>query len=323
MKNKMKLGAQFLLGYGTVLTLIVAISVTSYIGLNAAVANFNEYRSLARNSNLSSRVQANMLLVRLHVKEFILKKNSQSVSDFNARLQMLNNFLNEAAVEIKDTDRLAHIREIQQYVEQYNVAFERVVQLMKKREDVVINRLNPQGLAMRTAISEIMRSAYESGDAEAAYYAGLLQEALLLGRLYAVKFLSTNAIEDKNRAQKELNENVSSQVSQLDEVLQNSLRRELLQDFKEAFEQYRAAFDETAAIILARNKYIKEELDVIGPKVAESSEVVKLSIQSRQDEIGPAAKAHNELTVERVLMLSFASVMIGLISSIILLRLIR
>lgn len=317
------LGYGVTLALGLVIALIIAISVTSYTGLNSATSGFNEYRSLARNSNLSSRIQANMLLVRLNVKDFILTKDDAAVEKYHERLAKLKSFLDTAKQQIADVDRLQKVKSIDHQVTRYNSAFEDVVDYMKQRDIVVLDRLDPSGLAMRQAITEIMKSAHKAGDADAAYFAGRLQEALLLGRLYATKFLNTNSAADSERALTELNESVASRAVELDKALQNPARRAMLSRFDKAFELYRDAFNDTSTIIFERNVVIKETLDVIGPLVATDAEHVKLSIQQRQDVIGPIVKASDESTIERVVGLSTISVVIGILSALFLLAVVR
>lgn len=149
-----------------------------------------------------------------------------------------------------------------------------------------------------SVVTDIMKSAFESGDAESAYYAGRLQEALLLGRLFAAKFLATNSVSDMERALSELNEKVTIRATELDKSLQNPARRAMLNRFDDAFEQYRQAFIDTTKIINSRNNIIKNTLDVIGPTIALNAENIKLTIQSQQDIIGPAAVHIDRLLLE-------------------------
>ena len=72
MFKNLKLGTQISIGFATILILMIITSSSSYIGLGNAVEGFNEYRSLARNANLSSRIESTMLLARLYVKDFLI-----------------------------------------------------------------------------------------------------------------------------------------------------------------------------------------------------------------------------------------------------------
>ena len=322
MKN-MRLGTQIGLGFAAVLALLIIISTAAYIGLGSAVNGFNDYRGLARDANLAGRLQANMLLARLYAKDYILTKSDQSVGNFKERFGKMEEFVDEAKREIQKPERAKNVALIATEVGAYGKHFDRVVEYMQERDRVVKGRLDPNGLAARQEMTNIMDSAYKDGDAEAAYYAGRLQESLLLARLYAVKYLTTNSQADADRAHKELDEEVVQRFKDLDSRVENPGRRAHLAKFKEHIDEYAAALDDINRIINERNAVIKGELDRIGPVVAQAAEDVKLSVQADQDVLGPEVKRSNENTVATVLWLSGGSLLLGAVLSWFLVRVIK
>lgn len=323
MFKNMKVGVQVSLGYALVAALLIVVSVVSFVGLEKAVNGFTEYRGLARDANLAGRVQANMLLVRLYAKDYILKHSDEAVKEFKQRYDKLAEFVAEAEREIQKPERAKLVREIASEIGQYDKAFDTVVKFMEERTRVVKKELDPNGLAMRELMSDIMDSAYKDQDADAAFYAGDTQESLLLARLYVAKFLTTNAREDIDRAHKELDVSLTERAKLLDENLQNPHRRKLLADFYRAKEKYASALDEIDRIITERNKVIKNELDRIGPVVAEATEQVKLSVQADQDVLGPQVKKHNDQTVNTIIWVSVGSIISAIVLSFFLVRLIK
>jgi len=323
MFKNLKLGVQVSLGYALVMVLLVVVSTAAFVGLEKAINGFNDYRGLARDANLAGRVQANMLIVRMSAKDFILKHSEAAIDHFNERFKLLEDLVAEADKEIQKPERAEKIDYIVDAIEDYNKAFDKVVKFMERRDDVVKNDLDPNGLAMRKAMSAIMDSAYADGDADATFYAGDVQESLLLARLYAVKYLNTNDQKDADRAHFELDNALTERAKKLDENLQNPQRRQHLAEFYEAKEKYAQALDEINEIIRDRNKVIEGELDVIGPKVADATEEVKLSVQSDQDELGPLVKKHNETTVSVVMWISVAAIIFSIILSWFLVRIIK
>jgi len=323
MFKNLKLGVQVSLGYALVMVLLVVVSTAAFVGLEKAINGFNDYRGLARDANLAGRVQANMLIVRMSAKDFILKHSEAAIDHFNERFKLLEDLVAEADKEIQKPERAEKIDYIVDAIEDYNKAFDKVVKFMERRDDVVKNDLDPNGLAMRKAMSAIMDSAYADGDADATFYAGDVQESLLLARLYAVKYLNTNDQKDADRAHFELDNALTERAKKLDENLQNPQRRQHLAEFYEAKEKYAQALDEINEIIRDRNKVIEGELDVIGPKVADATEAVKLSVLSDQDELGPLVKKHNETTVSVVMWISVAAIIFSIILSWFLVRIIK
>jgi methyl-accepting chemotaxis protein len=182
--------------------------------------------------------------------------------------------------------------------------------------------LVPAGLTMRKAMTSIMKSAHDDQDPEATYFAGQTQQSILLARLYVSKYLQSNDNSAIERARKEL-ESVAERSAKLDENLQNPERRRLFEEFKRGFEAYPIALDQAERLISERNKIVTEQLDRIGPVIADATEQVKLSVIRDQDELGPKVKAQNETTVEEVIWTSAAAVLLAIGLSFFLVRLIK
>lgn len=65
MFSRLKLSAQISLGYALVMAMLIAVSITAYFGQSKATSGFDDYRELARTSNLASQVEIHMLLTSL------------------------------------------------------------------------------------------------------------------------------------------------------------------------------------------------------------------------------------------------------------------
>jgi methyl-accepting chemotaxis protein len=323
MFKNMKIGVQVGLGYAVVAVLLVMVSIVSFLGLKAAVTGFDDYRGLARDANLAGRVQANMLLVRLYAKDFVQTKSDEALKQFKERYENLGEFVAQAQEEIRKAERAEKVKMVAQEVGNYREAFERVVGYMHERDRVVKEQLDPNGLAMRKTMTAIMDSAYEDKDLDVTFFAGDVQETLLLARLYVAKYLTTNDQADIDRALEELDKNLVSRARFLDENLQNAERRRLFGEFEQARERYAAALVDINRIIRERNEVIRAELDRIGPLVAQATEEVKLSVQADQDILGPEVKAHNDRTVMIIIGVSIGSILAAILLSFVLVRLIK
>ena len=323
MFKNMKVGAQIGLGYAVVVALLLSVSIVSFRGLTGAVDGFDGYRDLARDANLASRVQANMLLARLYAKDYILKGSEESVESFKDRFDQLSGFVDVAEQEIQKSERAEKVRFVAEEISRYDRAFDQVVVFMNERNRIVEEDLDPNGLAMRKTMTALIESAYTDGDRDAAYYAGLVQESLLLARLYVAKYLTTNVQEDADRAHQELNEQTTRRAEELDRQLENPARRRLLEQFLAAHKSYAKALDDINHIITERNKVIHNELDRIGPVVAGATEEVKLSVQADQDVLGPAVKQSNGSIQTTILWVSLGSVIAGVMLSFFLVRMVK
>lgn len=320
--SNVKLGVKIGLGFAVCLALMLVSSGFSYWGLNGSDQGFKQYRALARDTNLSGRLQANLLMLRMDAKNYIISHDEQFLRDFHVRKDKVLTFFSEAKQEINSPNRRPLVLSANAQFDQYIKQFEQVVILIQQRDNVVKNALDTNGLAMRKAVTEIITSAYADNDAVASYYAARVQENLLLGRLYSNKYLKTNSLTDYNFARDFLNNELTSATTDLDSQLQNPRRRTLFTTFKTASESYIDALNKTNSLITQRNQIIENQLDVLGPQIADSLEQVKLSVMSEQDTLGPALQQNNSVSVSFVLVCTIIALIAGIVISLFITRLI-
>lgn len=319
----MKLNTQLKISFGMILGLLIITSIIAFTGLSKTYNGFVEYRGLAKDTNLAGRVQANMLTMRLSVISFINTRSEKNIEQFNERHDKMAIFLDQAKVEIQDVNRAKLVSEVVSEVGTYEQGFSDVVELFRQRNEVVSTQLDPNGLAMRQATTDVIESAYKDGDPDAAFYASRVQEHLLLGRLFVSKYLVTNKASDAERAFEELDHKMRTTLSELDEQVQNPKRRALLAKISESQEQYLQAFTAVKKIIEKRNDLINNTLNRVGPVVADKIEKVKLSVKKDQDTLGPAVQKTAENANMLVALISIIAVIIGLICSIVMAKVIR
>ncbi|MDB1122699.1 HAMP domain-containing methyl-accepting chemotaxis protein [Vibrio algarum] len=312
MFKDLKLGTKIGLGFGVVLTTLSVVLAIAVLALNKADKGVEDYRGLARDTNLAGRLQANMLMVRMNVKDYLITKSEKDLQEYSDYVAKMQEFLNIANQEIQKPDRATLVTEIDTAIVNYQNAFKEVVDLVNKRDIINSTTLVPSGEKMTLLINDIIESAYQDGDSDAAYHAGHVQNKMLTGRLFVVKFLQSNNENDFQVALKNMETELNNEIVDLDKNLQNSGRRDILGEFKQAHTDYIKAMSDIHDLIVKRNTIISNTLDVIGPQVANAVENVKLSIMKDQDELGPALKANTDQSIQITLILSVIAVAFGI-----------
>jgi len=294
MFDSMKLSTLLALGFGVLVSILMITSTLSFSALSDGSEGFKEYRLLARDTNLAGRLQANMLFVRLYVKEFFKTGSQTSVINYQSRLEKLNQFLKEAELEIQQSDRAKKVAIISDSINDYIRNFDLIVEFKKERDLLVFDNLDPAGLEMRLKLSAIMKSAFNDRDPDASYYAARIQEHVLSARLYANKFLTSNSPTAAKRFEEEIGIEIDTLISTLDDQLDNPQRRQLFSEFLTAKKLYLKHFIALEDLISKRNSIINKQLDVIGPIISKAAEDVKLSVKDEQDQLGPKLQAKSE-----------------------------
>jgi methyl-accepting chemotaxis protein len=289
---------------------LATVAVIGFLAMDEAGDGFMEYREMARDTNLAGRLQANMLMVRMNVKDFIITGSDKDLEQYHAYLEKMHKFLAAAQKEIQKKVRAEKIDYIDVEVVEYREAFNKVVNLKKERNRLVKGVLDVKGPQMEKHLTEIMETAEKDQDIEAAFYAGMALRNLLLGRLYVVKFLDTNEQAAADRAISEFTE-LKKNLVDLDNQVQNLERKKLLHQVEQEDDAYLKGFKKLVTTIHDRNSLIRGTLDRIGPEIAQAVEDVKLDIKAEQDEIGPKLQADNLRSEEEVIGISIFAILAG------------
>ena len=313
MLDRMKLSTLLSLGFGLLVSIFIITSTLSFNALSDSNAGFKEYRLLARDTNLAGRLQANMLLVRLYVKEFFKTGSQTSVINYQSRLAKLNLFLKEAELEISQVERAKKVAVISDSINDYVINFDHIVDFKKERDQLVFENLDPEGLEMRLKLSAIMKSAFNDRDPDASYYAARIQEHILLARLYANKFLTTNSPAAAKRVEEEIGIEIDALISTLDDQLENPQRRQLFSEFLTAKKLYLKNFIALEELVSKRNNIINKQLDIIGPIISAAAEDVKLSVKKEQDQLGPKLQKQSDDFLFLIGSISFFGTIISII----------
>tara|TARA_R110001583_G_scaffold70581_2_gene199641 strand:+ start:77 stop:2104 length:2028 start_codon:yes stop_codon:yes gene_type:complete len=321
MKNKQKtnkreqimlsFSKKLYLGFSIILLLLTMVATTAYFALTSASKGFGEYRTLARSTNTVGRVQANMLMVRMNVKDFIITSSDKDKKEFELYWAKTQTQLDEAINLIKDKERAKEIANVNILLDEYYQDFEKVITFNEQRNNLVNNILNVNGPNIEKILTKMLVSAKNDGDVSAAYNASLATRSLLLARLYVLKFLESNDQPSIDRVYKEFSD-MESLLDVLDKELQDPARRNLLSIVIKDKDLYLKAFKETSKIILDRNKIVDEKLNKIGPTVAKMTENLKLSIKEDQDTLGPELEKNNANTVLLILLISAVAILFGI-----------
>lgn len=323
MFKNMKLGTQLATAFSSILAILIVVSLVSFNGLNQGFTNFKDYRGLARDTNLAGRLQANMLMVRLNVLKYISSGSEKTLQDLSQRKKKMEEFLALSVQQIKNPKRAKNIAQSTQLFEQYKQGFDQVVSLIAQRHKVVNTLLNPAGLAMRQKTTELIEYARDNGETDTLYLAAKAQEALLLGRLFVIKYLVSNELADYERAITELETNLLPILNELESSRSSSVKIQLLKAIHGSHDSYVKAFRQVESIITERNDLINNTLNRIGPVLASKIEDVKLSVKAEQDELGPLAQSNSESALTLVTLFAITGLIVGVLLAMYITRVIR
>tara|TARA_R110001606_G_scaffold117899_2_gene247929 strand:- start:29319 stop:31304 length:1986 start_codon:yes stop_codon:yes gene_type:complete len=298
------------LGFSVVIILLALVGSTAYFALTNASHGFEEYRSLARATNAVGRVQANMLMARMNVKDFILTGSVNDKEAFDTYLEDTHRYIAEALLDVDKVEDVDVLKGLDSTLDTYAKGFEKVVDFKNQRNELFNNILSVSGPFIEKNLTQILVSAKNDGDMSAAYNASLATRSLLLARLYVMKFLESNDQASVDRVEKEFAD-LDAQLNVLASELQNPARKALLDRVVNDVAIYKKAFNDVIAVILDRNAVINDTLNPVGSKVTKLTEDLKLSIKNEQDLLGPELVTSNTTAVYVIEALVVIAILLG------------
>lgn len=313
--TQMKMRTKITSGFVLMMVLLAVVSIVAVLFLSSASTDFIQYRDWATDSNLMSDLQENMLMVRMNVKDFLIRGNEQDKKEFAEYLKNTKTLIATAHENIKNVQRVQLVQKIDGALMEYENAFTRVTELQARRDDLVTNSLDVKGPAMEQKLTDILVSARQDNDMESAYFSALSLRNLLLARLYAFKFLDSNTKDNEARVLEEL-DNFRSNLAELDRRLENVERRALLKDVMNGLSIYSDTFTEVAQVLYERNDITTNTLDVVGPEIADTGKKIVSLIVADQDVLGPKLQKANQTAIMIAMIVSGAALVLGIFLTI-------
>jgi methyl-accepting chemotaxis protein len=319
MIKQMTVGKKIILGFSAVLALMVVVGFIAFNALNTASEGFSEYREMARDTNLAGRLQANMLMTRMNVKDFLISGSDRDLREYEEYAKKMETFLEQAKKEILNPQRLAKINTVDAASKNYDSGFRKVIELTRDLQKAENEVFNVKGTLMVDSLTNIIESAQKDGDISAALQSGLAMKHLLLGRVYVNKFLEAKEEKIVDLAREEFGK-MQQGLAALEQVIKNPESQKHLSRIIEAKTAFTRTFDGVVKTISDRNKIISETLDRLGPEIAKLTEEVKLSIMSVQDELGPKLVQSNNRSEILISVIGIMALFLGIFLSVFITR---
>lgn len=317
----MKLTTKIILGFSSILLLLVLVGGIARFGFQDATHGFEQYENTSEDSNLLGRIQANMLLVRLAARTFIMEHHDESLRVYKTRYETLAKLLDEAKrdSDMNDQDTGEKLQNIINMVTEYDKMFHQLVRLVHERDRVVKEAIFPTAKAMRKDMSDIVTWVRNENNANALLVAGETQEILLDANIYVTRYLVTNLQEDATIAFHAL-QDLGKLLEKFD-ASKDLEKQRALNQLKAELDVYATSAKSVDQIVTERNQLIVA-LDEIGPKVSDLAEAMKLDHLKMLQNIKNKVSEDNHHDLVMMSLATGLSLAIGISLSLLLTKLI-
>lgn len=308
MLHRLSIQKKVTIGFAVVAAPVLIVGLVGWLGIRSASTSFREYRELARDSNLCSQLQSNVLMVRMNLKDFVINPSEKEIREYNEYLAKATELLATAQEEISQSERAADVDQIEAHLTDYQAAFNEARDAQAELGATLTGTLDIVGPDAERRLTRVMQSARDEGESEATYLAGVAMRQLLLGRLYVAKFAADNVPDQAERFNDELAAAQATLAKLRGSTTSSDGKRKVAQ-IEKLVKEYRAASAALVRSTAKMNEQIKERCDVLGPEIAKLCDAVKLSVKADQDELGPRVQASNTSSVRIISLVSVVSML--------------
>ena len=312
--DRMKVATRIAAGFLVLLVIIAGISGLAASGLLSARSGFDQYAAISSNSLNIETVKGDLSEMRRNVISYIYTGNDEAKGTARQIQKQLAELLPQVIQATAHPERRANLERMSVLLASYRANFDRMEPVRERRDELIEKEMDPTGRTARENLSRIIRSAMADSDLEAAAYGGIAQEALMLARLEATRFLADPRDEVADRFRRNAEE-FEKAAAVLDGHLQNPERRRLAVETAELAKRYRSQFEEL------RSAAIEVDRLVNGVMTKEANEfkdlamrTVRMQAEARADLLSGTEHA---MTRTMTLNLGFAGValLVGLLAA--------
>ena len=270
MSQTIKVRTRIYGGFGLVLFLLLIVAVIGLIALRSGHSGINAYAKVGDNAVRVATIKGDVAEMRRNVIIVAEKGDQKAVARVKQMQDELRKLLPEAIANTIDPTRLANLQHMQAIFEEYSTHYQRLASQQAAKEHLVKEKMNVIGAQARKNLTEVVRTAMEDGDFEAAALAGKAEEALMLTRLNANKFLAEPTPEFANESEGNARLFVTEAES-LVHRLHNPTRKALAAEAETLANQYEAAFKEVSEITLEQDTLVYKTMSALGAEFAKLS----------------------------------------------------
>jgi len=304
--NNFTIKTKLIASFVSIAVLILILSILSISSIKEISNGFTNYRGMANDSTLAERIQSNMFMIRMSVKDYLAASDAKHIEEFNHSFDQTSSFVKKAKAEIKKESSKKLFNEISKDLVSYKDNFYQVTDLMNKIDLIVTKNLDINGELIEKALTKVMDDAEINYELEISLSIAQNIRTLLLAQLYTNKYLASNEVKYSKRVHDEF----LTLKGKIEQYHKTAYAKEIDKAIH-LIDKYQGGVNEIIKIIDQRNMLVNDGLNVIGTNIAKLSEKVKSSIKKEQDTIGPMVETLNS-NVQNIVMI-IASIILVLV----------
>jgi len=163
-------------GFGAVVALIVVISGVGAVSLSGVATDFGRYLRISHDIGAAADLQTAALRIQSNVRQFMITGDITNVIEGRAQVAKAGDAMKTLSGDlVDDEDMTESLTAMQGAIGKYSEAFEKLIEIQLKRNELMEDALNRLGAKIERDLSSYQRASAEKGRAD---LSGATAEAL-------------------------------------------------------------------------------------------------------------------------------------------------
>ncbi|MEM9347044.1 MAG: methyl-accepting chemotaxis protein, partial [Planctomycetota bacterium] len=282
--HSLTFGTKLTLCFGAIMTGLLTVVTINIQGQIDSEKRIAETTTLADNATVIDGLQADILLVRMNVKDFLLTNSNKELkqySDYFAKAIVKERY---AYQSLEGTELHDELKAVETMMMQYADHFEHAVATITERNGILHSQLNPTGARLSALLQAIISTADADGDPAAAIQGSATLNKLTQARVALMKYLRTSDDSDVQAALSFLYAG-KAELQVLQTEIENPVRIKWLTEAIEGYTFYTERVERIVELVKQRDDIVLNQLDQIGPAIAGKASGMVKSIHDTQTEV--------------------------------------
>lgn len=260
LKNKL------IVGFTTILAFLMVISGTGLYSNQKISSGFREYRIKTKDTNLSNEICGNLARARIALLNYVISNSPQDKERYDTFFKNMMDNIGEFKKFNIESDKRKYIDQMEQLSLGYDQNVQKLVEVQARLYKDVNESLTAKGDQMLARLEQIMNASSQSNDFYVLLHSEHAITALLLSRLFVVKFLQNLSPDAINQVRKHLSK-LEAELKILEGTLAYTTLMDTLTPIIPLQKAYAKGFEKIIIAVENRNRIRDEKLDKIGPEI--------------------------------------------------------
>lgn len=306
-------------GFLIVILILAFISATSIYSAKTSLTGIEHANEFSQKSRTVSELSSSLIMTGLQSKNYYLSNTDKLLKKYKESKDNMMRLLAEAEKGNKNApDVTARLKTIKKELDNYTRYFDDTVKLIKSRNDTM-SAFYKQGFDMRASLTNIVEYSYQTGAIDAVYYAGKLEESIMLARFFALDFIKTSSKESEKKAINEITTKMDFLIPQAKGKLKQSYSKDQFNNFVASRENFLASFKKVAGLVHRIDK-LNADMNRAGQVVLHDTAKINSDFSNKQDKLGASIYSKTSHMKGLIYTISFIGILISILFALFITR---